>query len=372
MRIERIKTVSELERLEQPWQALLNAAENPHLSSSYPLVLASAATGQHAAGWSVYLAREDDQLTAAAFGARSSLTVGRSRIPIFQVGADVVTEVLFHAALLPEALASLIDGMLEHEDVPIVELGRLTETTFQALQRSLKGCGLKSTSHHAGYGYTWDATIDRDRMYEQLGHDRRAAVRRTGRRLRETLQAQIQRLASRDVQENLEWFDRFVDLEAAGWKGDQHTSIRHRPGSEAYFRLALETAARHGMMRWYALVADGRAIAMNMGMQTGRVFWVHKTAYDERFSRYSPGTELVHQLNLDCIANPTVEQINWISAAHWLDPWKPARLPYYHLRIYGRSLLGRTLYETSRFRDGLRRNVLARGSDQRNRERRFL
>jgi hypothetical protein len=81
---------------------------------------------------------------------------------------------------------------------------------------------------------------------------------------------------------------------------------------------------------------------------------------------------LVHQLNLDCIADPTVDQINWISAAHWLDPWKPARLPYYHLRIYGRSLLGRTLYETIRFRDGLRRNVLARGSDQRNRERRFL
>jgi hypothetical protein len=174
------------------------------------------------------------------------------------------------------------------------------------------------------------------------------------------------------VSQNLAWFDRFVELEGSGWKGDQHTSIRHRPGSEAYFRLAVETAARHGMMHWYALVTDGHAIAMDMGMQTGRVFWVPKTAYDERFSRFSPGTELLHQLNLHCIADPSVDRINWISAAPWLDAWKPTRLPYYHLRIYGRSLLGRTLYETSRFRNGLRRHVLARGIDRESRERRFL
>ena len=66
-----------------------------------------------------------------------------------------------------------IGEILDRENVPIVEFGRLTEPAFQVLQRSLETCGLKSTWNHVGYGYTWDATIDRDRMYQQLGHDRR-------------------------------------------------------------------------------------------------------------------------------------------------------------------------------------------------------
>jgi len=371
LRIDRIETVSELEGLEHEWQALLDAGRPPQLSMSYPFVLASAATHQPASAWSIYLAREDGQLKAAAFGTRSSLAVGNRRIPVFQLGADVVTEILVDPALQQEALSSLIDGIMDREKVPIVEFGRLTEPTFQALLRSLKRSGLRSTWNHAGYGYVWDATIGRERMYQQLGHDRRAAIRRTGRRLFEKFQVEVQHLSSRSVPENLAWFDRFVDLEASGWKGEQRTSIRHRPGSEAYFRLAVAAAARHGMMRWYALVAGGRALAMDMGMQTGRVLWVPKTAYDEQYSRYSPGAELVHQLHLACIADPAIDRVNWISAAPWLDPWKPDRQQYYRLRIYGRGALGRTLYAVSRLRDALRRHVLARGMDLENREHRF-
>jgi len=93
---------------------------------------------------------EDGQLKAAAFGTRSFIPGRKAQDPGLPGGCDIVTEVIFDPALQQKALASLVNGILDDEDVPIVEFGRLTEPTFQSLLRSLSMQGLRSTWNPGG------------------------------------------------------------------------------------------------------------------------------------------------------------------------------------------------------------------------------
>jgi hypothetical protein len=369
--IQRIDTVAELQALESDWQSLFGSGQHVHLANSYPYAIASATTRHRDTAWRVYGTRDGGTLTSVAFGMRSSLRLGRIEIPVFRLGTEFVADVLVKGTDRDHSLAALVLAIMDAEDVPIVEFGQLTEPAFRSITDALSTHRLGFTWSHEGYGYVVDTTIDRETLYARLSRSRREQLRRRARRLNSSFTVRVQQLASRELRDNLGWFEDFVELEASGWKGREGTSIRHRPGSEAYFRAIIESATSHGMMHWYRLLADEATIAMEMGMRTGAVFWTPKTAYDERFARFSPGSEMVHRLLLVCMEDPSIKKINWISAPPSMDSWRPTRLAYYRLRVYRKSLAGRSLRGATWLRDRLRRHLGAAGTEEADRERRF-
>ncbi len=87
-------------------------------------------------------------------------------------------------------------------------------------------------------------------------------------------------------------FADFVALEHSGWKGKAGTSLAHLPSDAAYMRATIEAHAADDRLSVDVIRLDGVPVAIGLVVEAGEgsVFW--KTAFDERFSRFSPGVLL--------------------------------------------------------------------------------
>jgi CelD/BcsL family acetyltransferase involved in cellulose biosynthesis len=88
------------------------------------------------------------------------------------------------------------------------------------------------------------------------------------------------------------WCDAFLDLEKSGWKGQAGSALACHPSSEAFFRKAVAGAFAAGKLDFLRLDLDGRALAMLVNFVTPPGSFGFKTAFDESYSRFSPGVLL--------------------------------------------------------------------------------
>lgn len=104
-----------------------------------------------------------------------------------------------------------------------------------------------------------------------------------------------------------EWIDSFLSLEARGWKGESGNAMAREKDTHALFVGALHGAAERGRLERLALRLDGRPIAMLANFTTPPGAFAFKTAFDERYARFSPGV-LLQQENLALMQR---EGIDW-------------------------------------------------------------
>ncbi|MBX3206211.1 MAG: GNAT family N-acetyltransferase [Labilithrix sp.] len=88
------------------------------------------------------------------------------------------------------------------------------------------------------------------------------------------------------------WLERFLALEAAGWKGRGGTALAARSGGRAFFLAAAREASRRGRLQMLEMRLDGAAIAAKCNFIGGEGVFMFKIAYDERYAKYSPGVLL--------------------------------------------------------------------------------
>jgi CelD/BcsL family acetyltransferase involved in cellulose biosynthesis len=86
-----------------------------------------------------------------------------------------------------------------------------------------------------------------------------------------------------------DWCDAFLALERSGWKGKAGSALGCAPPTEAFFREALAGAFAFGRLDFLRLDLDGRAIAMLVNLLGPPGSFSFKIAYDEDYSRFSPG-----------------------------------------------------------------------------------
>jgi CelD/BcsL family acetyltransferase involved in cellulose biosynthesis len=85
------------------------------------------------------------------------------------------------------------------------------------------------------------------------------------------------------------WLGEFMALEMGGWKGRSATAIGSDDNHRAWLLEVGTAAAARGRLMMLALRLDGRAIAMKLNFRVPGGGYAFKTAYDETYSRYSPG-----------------------------------------------------------------------------------
>ena len=96
--------------------------------------------------------------------------------------------------------------------------------------------------------------------------------------------------------ENLDqWIERFLALEIAGWKGLAGSALACQPATAHLFREGLCGAAQRGKLERLTLSLDDEPIAMLATFLTPPGAFSFKTAFDERYARYSPGVLLQRQ-----------------------------------------------------------------------------
>jgi CelD/BcsL family acetyltransferase involved in cellulose biosynthesis len=102
--------------------------------------------------------------------------------------------------------------------------------------------------------------------------------------------------------------ERFLALEAAGWKGLARTAMLSTAGEGDFFRAVCSAFAADNRLRLLSLEAGSVTVAMRCDVLTGERLFSLKMTYDERFAQFSPGL----LLEVDSV------QVFHESAATWL------------------------------------------------------
>lgn len=111
-----------------------------------------------------------------------------------------------------------------------------------------------------------------------------------------------------------EWIAAFLRLERAGWKGAQGSALACDPAGAQFFRRALTGAQAAHRLERLAITLDGEPIAMLANFITPPGAFSFKTAFDERFARFSPGV-LLQRENLDLLARSDIDWCDSCAAA---------------------------------------------------------
>lgn len=88
------------------------------------------------------------------------------------------------------------------------------------------------------------------------------------------------------------WISDFLALEASGWKGKAGSAFACNSVHERFFRAVAAGAHRRGQLAFNALQIDGKAITIGCDFLSGEGAFAFKIAFDESFSRFSPGVLL--------------------------------------------------------------------------------
>ncbi|MFA9201622.1 MAG: GNAT family N-acetyltransferase, partial [Cypionkella sp.] len=152
-----------------------------------------------------------------------------------------------------------------------------------------------------------------DYFEASLSGKKRKELRRQAARLADLGAVRFERLT--DDCALARWCDAFLALELAGWKGAEGSALACDPAKAAFFRAALAGAAEQGRLERLALYLGDEPIAMLANFVTPPGAYSFKTAYDERFARFSPGV-LLQRENLALIAR---EDIAWVDSCAAAD-----------------------------------------------------
>ncbi len=91
-------------------------------------------------------------------------------------------------------------------------------------------------------------------------------------------------------------FEEFLALEAGGWKGKRRSALVTDRYHTAFAREAVSNLAEIDAVRIHTIDLNGKAIAAMVVLMMGGEAYTWKTAYDESYSRYSPGKLLMGEL----------------------------------------------------------------------------
>ncbi|MFM5923186.1 MAG: GNAT family N-acetyltransferase [Novosphingobium sp.] len=145
-----------------------------------------------------------------------------------------------------------------------------------------------------------------------LSGKKRKELRRQFARLSELGVVRIDR--QRDAAGLESWIAAFLALEHSGWKGLAGSALASHQGTARLFSEALNGAAARGKLERVALTLNEQPIAMLANFLTPPGAFSFKTAFDERFARFSPGV-LVQRENLILLGDPEVAWCDSCAAA---------------------------------------------------------
>jgi CelD/BcsL family acetyltransferase involved in cellulose biosynthesis len=132
------------------------------------------------------------------------------------------------------------------------------------------------------------------------------------------------------------WVEEFLKLESAGWKGREggRAFAIYEPDA-AYFRGVTKEAFRRGRAMLLSLTLDGKPIAMRHTLIAGWGAFAFRTAYDENYAKFSPGTLLEFEVMRLAHEHPAVE---------WMDSCAAPRHPHWNRFYRERRMVRRSLF----------------------------
>jgi len=272
------------------WRALANGAlePNPFFEPEYVLALA-----RHDYGGEITLltVQSGTDMVALLPMYRRQLQWRGFPLPIWSV-PNVLGTPLVIAGHAEPALELAFDFLSRQSVlrkillVPRVPVdGPVAVAIHRALRDRMFPCGSAETVRSP---VVW-RRAENNYLDETLHGSRRKHVRSQRSHL-DRLLGQSLRLVDRTTSPDA--VEKFLVLEASGWKGRAGTAMLCKPAAANWFRQVCAAYAAAGRLRLLSLEAGGTTVAMKCDVTAGGGLFNLKTAYEESFARFSPGVLL--------------------------------------------------------------------------------
>jgi len=131
-------------------------------------------------------------------------------------------------------------------------------------------------------------------LSQSISKHHQREIRRLWRRLEE--QGEVEYVVARQPDDVRYHLEEFLTLEDSGWKGRQRTAMVADRYRAAFAREAINSLAEIDSVRIHTIVLNGEAIASMIVFITGGDAYTWKTAYNEKYAKFSPGKLLMDRL----------------------------------------------------------------------------
>jgi len=134
-----------------------------------------------------------------------------------------------------------------------------------------------------------------------------------------------------------------IALELSGWKGSAGTAIAQDAATLGFYTDLARVLAAQGQLALWALYLDEHLIAFQYGIEHMGCYALLKPAYDESYSRYSPGQLLMAEVLRDGVERK-LERIDFLGEnMPWKQDWKPIVCAQDWLFIFRNTPYGKLL-----------------------------
>ncbi|MDO8840275.1 MAG: GNAT family N-acetyltransferase [Parvibaculum sp.] len=172
---------------------------------------------------------------------------------------------------------------------PLFEVAGAFDTALEEVLRERKRAWLETDRHERAF---LRSDLDEDAyLAAHIRKKKRKEFSRLWNRLAE--QGQLAFVAHDGGADPVAWVQRFLTLEAGGWKGRRGTAMKLRRNERAWFETICAGAQAQKKLICTELTLDGRPIAMLASFRSGPGLYTFKIAFDEIYGKYSPGTLLM-------------------------------------------------------------------------------
>lgn len=232
-----------------------------------------------------------------------------------QTYTSLTTPLLAAGDELPAA-SGLIDAAAEAgARLLVLPKAHLDGRAAEALRVASARKGLRYWVHGAHERAMLTASGDSEaRLRDALGGKKLKELRRQRNRLRDVGPLEI--LYSETPAEIPSALERFLRLEASGWKGRRGTALGQRPDNAAFIQSLANDFAAQGAFTLAELTLSGRPIASGIVMRAADRAFLFKIAYDEAYARHSPGVQLILELTRRFIDDPRVKIVDSVADAN--------------------------------------------------------
>ncbi len=172
----------------------------------------------------------------------------------------------------------------------------------------------ETAAAHVAVLQTWQrASLDRSGSFADwwdgsFDTKRRKELKRLRNRLSE--QGDLETLSVGKAADATPFIDAFLNLEAAGWKGERGTALAKDPQRADATRKALNALHEAGKLRFWSMTLNGQTIASLFAFIDGKKASLGKIAYDESLGKYSPGVLLIIDATEDFFRNGTITEVD--------------------------------------------------------------
>lgn len=295
---------------------------------------------------------------------------GRLHVLVFRDGEDPVAAVpMFRSGRL---LRSLTELATEEYDVVmgddpelaghvIAELARRPAVRFEALEdespltRAVASERRWFIDYRTRSGYV-DLGGGMEPVAQHIGKGQRSNLRRGLRHLEKVGDVRVVPHPTPD--QVLDVMESGFDMEHAGWKGEEGSSVRSSPRRLAFFRNLARVAEERGWLRLGAMYAGDRMVAFNYDLEyAGRLVGI-LTSYDETLNpRCSAGHVLLWRTLEVCVDRGVIAYDLGSVGGHnaWKLRWAARTSPRLYVTGFGSGPAGRAEHAVWRAKRVLRR-----------------